>query len=95
MQNSFESNQYLGIEYEYDAKAADLGKLLHSRRFLTLCSAKEREITILQLFYQLLQGVQALHRLNIVHSDIKPENILLNQNGFSMKLIDFGLAKLL
>ncbi len=57
MQNSFENNQYLGIEYEHDAISVDLGKLLHSRRFLTLCSAKELEITILQLFYQLLQGV--------------------------------------
>ncbi len=95
MQNSFEKKQYTGIEYEYKAKAVDLGKILHSRRFLTLCSVKELEITILQLFHQILKGVQALHRLNIIRHDIKPENILLNQNEFSIKLIDFRLAKLL
>lgn len=39
----------------------------------------------------LLQGLEALNRLGIVHRDIKPQNILLDTQGFP-KIADFGLA---
>ena len=41
--------------------------------------------------YQLLLGLQYIHSLNIIHSDIKPENILLdNIEQATIKIIDFG-----
>ncbi|PNH02592.1 Extracellular signal-regulated kinase 2 [Tetrabaena socialis] len=43
------------------------------------------------LFWQLLNGVAAIHRQNIIHRDIKPCNILLNAEG-AVKITDFGLA---
>jgi serine/threonine protein kinase len=39
----------------------------------------------------LINAVQYLHRLDIVHCDIKPENILFHQNR--LVLADFGLAR--
>jgi len=45
---------------------------------------------------QLLRGLSAMHHANIVHRDIKPQNILLHvmPNGEKqLKLIDFGHAK--
>lgn len=42
--------------------------------------------------FQLLKAVSHIHRLNILHRDIKPQNILLNQNETKLKLADFGLA---
>jgi serine/threonine protein kinase len=40
----------------------------------------------------LLQGVAELHRKDVVHRDIKPDNILLGRSCQSVKLGDFGLA---
>lgn len=41
--------------------------------------------------YQILQAVDALHENNIIHGDIKAENILLYDNNI-VKLTDFSLA---
>ena len=37
----------------------------------------------------LSRGIRALHRKDILHQDIKPDNIILNRNGVPV-LIDFG-----
>ncbi|XP_063819532.1 cyclin-dependent kinase 7 [Pseudophryne corroboree] len=39
-----------------------------------------------------LQGLEYLHHLWILHRDLKPNNLLLDENGV-LKLADFGLAK--
>lgn len=45
------------------------------------------------LFAQILLSMEYLHSLNIVHRDVKPENILYVKEGSSeIKLIDFGYA---
>ena len=43
------------------------------------------------ILYQTLRGVHALHSRNIVHRDIKSDNILVNEQG-DLKLADFGYA---
>lgn len=52
------------------------------------------EKTTCMLMEQLFQGIDHLHSHNVVHRDIKMENILLNDK-FGIKLTDFGFAKLL
>jgi len=46
----------------------------------------------LALTAQTASGLAAAHRADIVHRDIKPDNIMLNRQGIP-KLSDFGLAK--
>jgi serine/threonine protein kinase len=45
-----------------------------------------------RIFEQVLDGVQALHERNLVHRDIKLENVLVGTNGV-VKLTDLGLMK--
>jgi tetratricopeptide (TPR) repeat protein len=48
----------------------------------------------LRLALPVAEGLAHAHKHGIVHRDIKPENVILTQEG-QVKLLDFGLAKVL
>ena len=62
---------------------------------LIVTKQKLNEAETRKVFIQLFQGTKYLHERNIVHRDIKPENILLTDKLLSIKLADFGLAKII
>ncbi|KAI8377509.1 uncharacterized protein BYT42DRAFT_496875 [Radiomyces spectabilis] len=87
--------QYFGMEVHRDkvyifmeyCENGSLGSLLeHGGRI-------EDELYIVDYAYQLLSGLAYLHENNIVHRDIKPDNILIDYEG-QLKLSDFGAAKI-
>ena len=41
---------------------------------------------------QIITAIAYVHRMNIIHNDIKPENILVSKANGDVKLIDFGLS---
>jgi len=66
----------------------DLHQLLKSYRntetFMPMADVKRYS-------YELLSGLRACHTLCILHRDLKPQNILIGQDG--LKIGDFGLAR--
>ncbi|KAM9817011.1 myosin light chain kinase, smooth muscle-like [Neosynchiropus ocellatus] len=54
------------------------------------------ELTSARYVRQILEGMQFVHKQNIVHLDLKPENIVcVDTTGTQIKIIDFGLASTL
>lgn len=48
--------------------------------------------TVRRLVEQIARGLRAFHRLEMVHQDLKPENIMVDAHG-TVTLIDFGATR--
>ena len=58
-----------------------------------MCNFIENMIFLIFLLkYTQILAVGSVHKLNYIHRDVKPDNILLDINGH-IKLSDFGLCK--
>tara|TARA_B110000914_G_scaffold225104_1_gene244858 strand:+ start:442 stop:1764 length:1323 start_codon:yes stop_codon:yes gene_type:complete len=76
-----QNNVYIFLEYfEY----GDLGKYLSGN------TLEEKHVNNFSI--QIKNGLQYLYKQNIIHRDIKPQNILVS-NDKILKIIDFGLSK--
>lgn len=73
---------YLVMEY---LPGITLRELMREQRRLTI----PQTITIMDA---ILAGLAAAHKADIVHRDVKPENVLLAEDG-RIKIGDFGLAR--
>ena len=78
-----EENGYHYIVMEY-VRGKDLKQLIAQRG--ALC--KEEAVAIMK---QLVSAVAEAHRCNIIHRDIKPQNVLIKDDG-TLKVVDFGIA---
>ncbi|XP_071785231.1 eukaryotic translation initiation factor 2-alpha kinase 1-like [Asterias amurensis] len=49
----------------------------------------------MDIFQQILRGIEYIHSQNVIHRDLKPKNIFLEKTGRDLKVLigDFGLAK--
>lgn len=61
-----------------------------------LCNAKSSYLhkaeNVRKLMNQLLDTLHYIHSNQILHLDLKPDNILLTKVGYDLKLIDFGFS---
>lgn len=81
--NVIENERYIAIVLEY-ASGGELFDHILAHRYL-----KERDAC--RLFAQLISGVSYMHAKNIVHRDLKLENLLLDRNR-NLIITDFGFA---
>lgn len=63
----------------------DMRKLLKSSKHL-------EEVQVKSIVYDILCGLKYLHKAQLIHRDIKPDNILLNDDC-TVQICDFGLAR--
>ena len=82
----FEDKEYILIIMEY-INGGNLFSFLKKRR-------KVSEKTAKFLFKQIILGIKYMHNQNIVHRDIKLENILIDLNN-NIKICDFGIGRIL
>ena len=82
---------YIVMEYANDG---DLSKKIKTQNQKNYGEKYFSEEKILQYFYQICRGLQYIHSKNIIHRDIKSQNIFLMKNG-KIKIGDFGIAKAL
>ncbi|MCF6758576.1 bifunctional protein-serine/threonine kinase/phosphatase [Pseudomonas balearica] len=45
--------------------------------------------TVRSIVEQIARGLQAFHRLDMLHQDVRPQNLMIDRNG-TVKIIDFG-----
>ena len=76
-----DGNHYIVMEY-IDGKT--LKQLLKKRETLTLTE-------VIDIMTQLTDGIAHAHESYIIHRDIKPQNIMIEDNGL-IKITDFGIA---
>jgi serine/threonine protein kinase/beta-lactam-binding protein with PASTA domain len=82
-QGDDDGHVFLAMEY---VQGRTLRDLLRERRQL-------RPADALMILEPILSALAAAHAAGIVHRDVKPENVLLADDG-RVKLADFGLARL-
>ena len=82
----FNDEEYMLIIMEY-INGGNLFSFVKKRRKLSEKMAKF-------LFRQIILGIQHIHSKNVVHRDIKLENILIDFDN-NVKICDFGIGKVL
>lgn len=76
-----DGNHYIVMEY---INGVTLKQLLKKRETLTLTE-------VIDIMTQLTDGISHAHESYIIHRDIKPQNIMIEDNGL-IKITDFGIA---
>ena len=84
--DTFETKNYILIIME-NISGGDLLSFVKKR-------TKLNEKTCKFIFKQLLQAIKFIHTKNIIHRDIKLDNVLIDLNN-NIKLCDFGVGKMI
>jgi len=79
-----DENLYLVMEY---LSGGSLGTVVGKGKTVSSATAK-------QYLMDILEGLKYLHAHDVVHRDLKPDNVLISEDG-SVKIVDFGVSRAL
>lgn len=76
------TNSYVPLIFQTDYQEEEIQDIVEMR-----------ESDINEIFAQIISGINYLHSKYVIHRDLKMENIMVNPNTKSIKIIDFGFSK--
>mmetsp|Transcript_23004 Transcript_23004/g.60667 ORF Transcript_23004/g.60667 Transcript_23004/m.60667 type:complete len:466 (-) Transcript_23004:351-1748(-) len=79
----------------------NLGYIVMEKCDMTMLQVLDRlpdisELTLMPFFRQMFRGLEAIHKVDVAHRDIKPDNFLCvgdRPESIVVKICDFGLAR--
>jgi len=80
--------------YKDDYVAMEL-PFVHETKFIDIIQdkpAKEIIMIMIETFQHLLMGLEKLRQLNVIHYDLKLENVLFKYQTHEPRIIDFGIS---
>lgn len=77
-----------------DSQDSTVGGNKSDKKSLKSIKFNLTEVELWNIFRQVLCGIKYLHYQNIVHGDIKPQNLLVNEDDI-VKIADFGISKMI
>jgi serine/threonine protein kinase/predicted Zn-dependent protease len=80
--NQEEGTPFITMEY---VEGEDLKSLVKSK-------GKLAEKEVIAIAKQVCEGLEEAHELGVVHRDLKPQNIMIDEKGRA-KIMDFGIAR--
>jgi len=76
--------KYIDMEYVEGESLTDIKTAKPGKKFT------EKEVK--KYAIQILEGLNYAHKKNVIHKDIKPQNIMLDKSG-KIRIMDFGIAE--
>ena len=80
--NEEEGSHYITMEY---VRGEDLKRLIRKMGQLSVGQ-------VIPIAKQVCEGLAEAHRLGVIHRDLKPQNIMVDEEG-NARIMDFGIAR--
>lgn len=93
------SHSHIATLFDYgelpDGRPYIVMELVNGRELGDLLRSEELSISrAIEIIADVGEALCEAHRLGIIHRDVKPSNVIINERGI-VKVLDFGLAKLI
>lgn len=78
--------------FEYNNKIYIVMQYIDGLNLISWFKTKPSNLQIVNLMNELLKTLEYIHNKNVVHSDINPNNIMIDMKSSESYIIDFGIS---